>query len=94
MFYCDAWNVSNERSYDANLVLVETINKQCNSKAEIRLISVFPREYEFKKKKKEEKKMGVYFGLVNYSMPTQFDWSENENLFKQSIYFFYILDPK
>ena len=55
MFYCDAWNVSNERSYDANLVLVETINKQCNSKAEIRLISVFPREYEFKKKKKRKK---------------------------------------
>ena len=40
------------------------------------------------KKKKEEKKMGVYFGLVNYSMPTQFDWSENEKLFKQIIYFF------
>ena len=56
MFYCDAWNVSNERSYDANLVLVETINKQCNSKAEIRLISVFPREYEFKKKKKRREK--------------------------------------
>ena len=34
-------------------MLVETINKQCNSKAEIRLISVFPREYEFKKEKKK-----------------------------------------
>ena len=61
MFYCDAWNVSNERSYDANLVLVETINKQCNSKAEIRLISVFPREYEFKKKKRREKNGGLFW---------------------------------
>ena len=53
--------------------LLDEPNKQCNFKAAMRLISVFPCVSMISKKNKKGKKMSFYFGLVNYSMPTPFD---------------------